>query len=115
MPSAVACLWFFFLISQAKKPSKPINAKAIGNPTPRQTPRPILRVPESAGGVIEVDCATICEADVVAVWDDVLLEDDELVLIADIEVDIGFRIMVPTGILPQADFEQQAAASGSQQ
>jgi hypothetical protein len=113
--SAAACLWFFFLTSQTKKPSKPINARAIGSPTPRPTPRPILKDPESAEGVDEVDCATVCEADVVAVRDDVLPNDDELVLTADVEVDIGFRIMVPTGTLTQADFEQQSTASGWQQ
>lgn len=88
------------LTFQTKKPSKPINARAIGSPTPRPIPRPILKDPEFAEGV----------ADVVAGWDDVLPNDDELVLTADVEVDIGFRIMVP-----QADFEQQSAAPRSQQ
>jgi hypothetical protein len=54
------------LTFQTKKPSKPINARAIGSPTPRPTPRPILKDPEFAEGVV----------DVVAGWDDVLPNDD---------------------------------------
>jgi len=92
-----------------------MNARAIGSPTPRPTPRPILKDPESAEGVDEADCVTVCEAGVVAVWDDVLLNGDELVLTADAEVDSAFRIIVPTGIFTQAEFEQQSAAPGSQQ
>jgi hypothetical protein len=93
------------LTFQTKKAQQTNQCEGYWQPDPRPTPRPILKDPEFAEGV----------ADVVAGWDDMLPNDDELVLTADVEIDIGFRIIVPTGTILQADFEQQSAAPGSQQ
>ena len=94
-----------FLVSHTRNPSRPINASAIGNPRPRPTPRPICRDIESAVEVcVDVDIGGEVGSLKVGGYEvgiDVDIDDE--VVVARMNEETAFRMMVPTGTLDQDD------------